>query len=152
MSRTDGEGELAGLQGKIPIAARVKTGETAGENPEDDNDGGCVDGTTPGDSHPPTTAPPPALDLEALSRNLAAHVGGHQVVMGNNAARSGTAQTHDTINSLLPLPTPMARESLQDSALLAVHVVVVVVQALALIAVRLMQRMYLSVRLGTWCQ
>lgn len=112
MSRTDGEGELAGLQGKIPMAARVTTADPADhpENSEEDADAGTgASGTRLPSEQPadrPTTVPPPSLNLEVLSRNLAANVGGHTVIRDpgdndNPEMHSGTALTHDTIN---PLP------------------------------------------------
>ena len=123
MSRTDGEGELAGLQGKIPMVARVQTADADNKTVEDSQNTDGFDVKAGGDSGASETRPstgqarsrlaataPPALDLEALSRNLAANLGGHMVMnvpggdegSSNTETRSGTAQTHDTLNPLEP--------------------------------------------------
>ena len=121
MSRTDGEGELAGLQGKIPMVARVQTADADNKTVEDSQNTDGFDVKAGGDSGASETRPstgqarsrlaataPPALDLEALSRNLAANLGGHMVmnvpggmrVLVTLKTRMGTAQTHDTLNPL----------------------------------------------------
>ena len=126
MSRTDGEGELAGLQGKIPMCsaatgASVGASEASGEktlNPES---------TEPGSTRPPTSgtiggsdgsssrlataaaaaAAMPGLNLEALSQNLAVNVGNHLLrvqEMGNGELdnQSQTVPTNDDKVHSLP--------------------------------------------------